>query len=78
MYKCKEEENYIVIYNERRKFRVLKFKKPNQINIVDVTYGNKTTGGYWANINDYCDEFISKVIFFKHLELNKMANKQNK
>lgn len=62
MYKCKEYENYIVIYNESRKFRVLDFKEPNQINIVDITYGNKTSGGYWAGINDYFDEFMSATI----------------
>lgn len=62
MYKCKEYENYIVIYNETRKFRVLEFKEPNQIRIRDITYGNETNGGYWASINDYCDDFMSQVV----------------
>ena len=62
MYKCEKVENYIVIYNEKRRFRILEFKEPNQINIVDITYGNKTSGGYWVNINDYCDEFMSEII----------------
>lgn len=62
MYKCEKVENYIVIYNEKRKFRILDYKEPNQINIVDITYGNKTNGGYWVNINDYCDDFISQPV----------------
>jgi len=65
MYKCKEYENYIVIYNETRKFRVLEFKEPNKIKIIDITYGNKINGGYWACINDYCDDFMSKVVSVK-------------
>ena len=55
-------ENYIVIYNEKQKFKVLEFKEPNQIKIVDITYGDKTSGGYWTSINDYCDEFKSAII----------------
>ena len=62
MYKCEKVENYIVIYNEKQKFKVLDFNEPNQIKIIDITYGNKTNGGYWANINDYCDEFMSEII----------------
>ena len=74
MYKCEKVENYIVIYNEKQKFKVLEFKEPNQIKIVDITYGNKTNGGYWANINDYCDEFISQII---KTHLYKINNKGN-
>ncbi len=74
MYKCEEVENYIVIYNEKRRFRILEFKEPNQINIVDITYGNKINGGYWVNINDYCDEFISQII---KTHLYKINNKGN-
>ena len=62
MYKCKKVENYIVIYNEKQKFKVLEFKEPNQIKIVDITYGDKTSGGYWTSINDYCDEIKSAII----------------
>lgn len=62
MYKCEEVENYIVIYNEKQKFKVLDFNEPNQIKIVDITYGDKTSGGYWTSINDYCDEFKSAII----------------
>ena len=62
MYKCEKVENYIVIYNEKQKFKVLEFKEPNQIKIVDITYGDKTSGGYWTSINDYCDEFKSAII----------------
>lgn len=62
MYKCRKVENYIVIYNEKQKFKVLEFKEPNQIKIVDITYGDKTSGGYWTSINDYCDEFKSAII----------------
>ena len=74
MYKCEKVENYIVIYNEKQKFKVLDFNEPNQIKIVDITYGNKTNGGYWANINDYCDEFISQII---KTHLYKINNKGN-
>lgn len=69
MYKCEKIENYIVIDNKKRKFRILDYKEPNQINIVDITYGNKINGGYWVNINDYCDKFISQII--KHYIQNK-------
>ena len=62
MYKCEKVENYIVIYNEKQKFKVLEFKEPNQIKIVDITYGDKTSGGYWTSINDYCDEIKSAII----------------
>ncbi len=41
MYKCEKVKNNIVIYNEKRKFRILDYKEPNQINIVDITYYNK-------------------------------------
>ena len=41
MYKCEKVENYIVIYNEKQKFKVLDFNEPNQIKIVDITYGIK-------------------------------------
>lgn len=71
MYKCKKEENYIVIDNKKRKFRILDYKEPNQINIVDITYGNKINTGYWVNINDYCDDFISPIVF---AELKKINN----
>ena len=74
MYKYEKVENYIVIYNEKQKFKVLDFNEPNQIKIVDITYANKTNGGYWANINDYCDEFISQI-FKTHLY--KINNKGN-
>ena len=62
IYKFEKVENYIVIYNEKQKFKVLEFKEPNQIKIVDITYGDKTSGGYWTSINDYCDEFKSAII----------------
>ena len=62
MNKWEKVENYIVIYNEKQKFKVLEFKEPNQIKIVDITYGDKTSGGYWTSINDYCDEFKSAII----------------
>ena len=41
MYKCEKVKNNIVIYNEKRKFRILDYKELNQINIVDITYYNK-------------------------------------
>ena len=37
MYKCEKVENYIVIYNEKQKFKVLDFNEPNQIKIVDIS-----------------------------------------
>ena len=58
-----------LIYNEKQKFKVLDFNEQNQIKIVDITFGNKINGGYWANINDYCDEIISQII--KHYIQNK-------
>lgn len=63
MYKCEKVENYFVLHNKKHKFRILDYREPNQINIVEITYGNKKNGGYWVNINDYCDGFISKVVF---------------
>ncbi|MGJ0303674.1 hypothetical protein NG774_10070 [Aliarcobacter cryaerophilus] len=63
MYKSEKIEDYIVIHNEKRKFRILEFREPNQIKIVDITYGNKTNGGYWTTINSYFDDFMSKVLF---------------
>lgn len=63
MYKFEKVENYIVIHNEKWKFRILDYKEPKQINIVNITYGNKTNGGYWVDINDYFDDFISQVVF---------------
>jgi hypothetical protein len=77
MYKCEKVENYIVIHNEKRKFRILDYKEPKQINIVDITYGNKTNGGHWVNINDYFDDFISQVVFAK-LKGKNVLNKINK
>ena len=62
MYKCEEVENYIVIYNEKRRFRILEFKEPNQINIVDITYYNKKNSGFWTTIYHYFDDFMSVVI----------------
>ena len=74
MYKCKKVENYIVIYNEKQKFKVLDFNEPNQIKIVDITYGNKTNGGYWANINDYCDDFISQAVYAEFRKWKNIIN----
>ena len=52
--------------------RILEIKEPNHIKIVDITYGNRTNGGYWTTINHYCDDFISKVVL---TELKNIANK---
>ena len=62
MYKCEKVKNNSVIYNEKRKFRILDYKEPNQINIVDITYYNKKNSGFWTTIYHYFDDFMSVVI----------------
>jgi hypothetical protein len=61
MYKIEKDNYFFFIRNNKNKFKILDFEEPYQIKIVDITYGDKSDGGYWVSILDYTNEFMAKI-----------------
>lgn len=71
MYKIEKDNNVVFITNKTRKLKIVNFKEPYQIKIIDVTYGDRIDGGYWSSILNYTNEFMAVVTIAGLKESNK-------